>query len=71
MVPAFQFLPLELILSCCLMDMLLLLLFYKTRLGGVVVERSLRMWEVPVRVIPKTLKMVVMTALLSALGCGV
>ena len=45
------------------------------RHAGVFVERPPRVREVvgsiPGRVIPKTLKMVVMTALLGAQGCGV
>ena len=45
------------------------------RLSGVVVERPPQEWEVassiPGGVIPKTLKMVVVAALLGAQGCGV
>ena len=49
--------------------------FECARLGGVVVERPPRVWEVagwiPGRVIPKTLKMEVMATILGAQGCGV
>ena len=45
------------------------------KLGGVVVERPLRMRKVagsiPCRVIPNTIHTVVMAALLGAQGCGI